>query len=163
MFRHGKKALLASIATLAIASGGAAFAFWSGGQGTGQGQIDDANLTLKANFSLEGMTPGHVTDVTFLASNDGTTGTGIHELTTTVEVTPQAGKTCPPGSFSFSYSPTIMLFTPFQVPAGAVDLPVMWGDPLADEPAAAELEFVNLADNQDGCRGATVIVHVTAT
>jgi hypothetical protein len=159
VFKFGKKAAAIVLASVVAVGGGvAAYAYWSGGFGTGSATVDSGSLELAAHFDLAGVSPGHDTSITYTATNNGDTGASVSWLSQTVEVTPAAGQICPAGSFTIDDTTT---WEPFLVQPGQQDVEIKYAS-WTEDPLRGYLHFVNLpTTNQDGCKGATVTVNVS--
>lgn len=147
--RPSRKALLATGTAVAVlATGGAAYAYWSaGGSGSGSGTVESATgtLTLSATFPTAGLHPGGAVPVTYRASNATDTDLMLGAISATVSTTPS---TCLASDFS------VNTVTANQViPANTANVLVS---------ATGTLTFANTSLNQDACKGATVTLTLTS-
>ncbi len=145
-FRKTKTtAILAALGALLVAGG--AYAFWTAG-GSGSGSATNATTngttTLKATFA-DGLTPGKKEDVTYTASNPGTSSLRINTIKATVRTSDPG---CRPADFVV---PDTASNT--TVPPGAQDVPA----------GSTTITFTDTAQNQDACKGATITLDLSST
>ena len=144
-----KAAVLAGVLTVGIAGG--AYAYWTTtGSGPGCRQRDsNGTVTLHAAFTGGPLTPGWSDQtVTFHRDNAGTSNLYVNTIHLG-SVTVDAGhSTCDVADFTM---PDVSSGT--MVAAGAT------GSALT---GTGTLAFANSTVNQDGCKGATVTLHLTS-
>ncbi|WP_457945979.1 hypothetical protein ACTAQI_11495 [Pseudarthrobacter sp. alpha12b] len=147
MTKKNKIAAVALSATLLAAGGGAAYAYWSTtGSGTGSAAASSGtkDVVLHTSFSKD-IAPGESRTVTYTADNPNTSSTVVGSLAASVVTS----------------DPTNCLADWFTIDAPVASTPVpatSTGTPLG----TGTLKFLDTADKQDACKGATITVNVTS-
>ena len=135
-------------AAMLLVGGGGAYAYWSTtGSGTGAAANAKSNgsLVLSAHLA-DGLTPGASVPVTYSAKNAGTSSLKVATIS-------QTGSTDAPGCVfadNFTIAPSVVSDTRVMgTPRSqtAVDVTIT---------GASTLMFLDTADDQDACKGATV-------
>lgn len=146
MTKKNKIAAVAASAALVAVGGGAAYAYWSttgSGSGSAAASSGTQAVTLHTSFAA-GIAPGESRTVTYTADNPNTSSTVVGSLAASV-ATSDTG--CLPTWFGIT-APT----DPTTVAAKTNGASLGTGT----------LTFIDTADNQDLCKGATITVSVTS-
>jgi hypothetical protein len=150
MFKFGKKRVLALATVAALAVAGIAYAYWTT-TGAGSGSADNASangtLVLHASFA-PGLTPGASEAVSFTADNKNTSSLQVGTVHSAVSIDKtHADLGCKASDFTVGD-----VIANQRIPAitDGVALP------------SGSIAFADTADNQDGCKGATVTLTLTS-
>lgn len=145
--KKNKVAAVAVSAALLAAGGGAAYAYWStNGSGTGYAAASSGtqDVVLHSSFAA-GIAPGETRAVTYTADNPNTSSTVVGSLAPSVATSDPAN--CKASWFTID----------------ATTAPVSVGpNSKGTEVGTGTLTFLDTADNQDKCKGATITVNVTS-
>jgi hypothetical protein len=150
-----KKRIIGTTVALVAIGGGAAFAYWSA-NGTGSATAtagQDANFTITSTVTGEPLSPGGpIQTVEYTVTNPGT---GVQKLSNVVvTIANDDNSTWTPGSGCSAadfriVSPT---FTPIELAANG-----------GSTTGTVTLQMVNLDENQDRCKGASVPLYFSAS
>jgi len=144
-----KKYLVAGTAVAVIASGGAAFAYWtSNGSGDGSATTgtDTPWAVTVADVDLDNLTPAGPSDtVTFAIKNDGS---GVQHLSSAVA---SVTGTSDPGCTAADFSVSTTTVSAQDVAAGAT------------VNGSFTVQMIDTGVNQDDCKGVTVDLEVAAS
>ncbi len=143
---HTKKKIVIATAALLAIGAGTAFAYWSTtGAGTGNGTTAASNGTIVLHASFgPGITPGGNKEVSFTADNAGTSSLRVGTVHTVVT----ASNGCDASWFS--------------VADVVQDQTIAAGAPGVALTNKGSLVFADSADNQDGCKNATITLTLTS-
>lgn len=145
--RLRKKTIAVTTAAFVIAGTTAAVAFWTtGGSGTGTTTTAAATADVDLTTSvLSGgpLVPGGSQSIQVLATNPNNAAVELGEISFAVST---SNALCGPENFSIDPA------AGGSVPANATDF----------ELSTAQLNFLDLASNQDACKSATVTLTLTA-
>lgn len=146
-FTHKVKvAIVASVATLAIA--GAAFAYFTTtGSGTGSGTTGTATAMALHGVVTDTMYPGTESEVTFTIDNDSPGHQLLNTITLTNVTTDVGHATCIVADFTMD--PVV---ANEDIPSGDAN----------DVVATGTLKMANTGISQDGCKGAPLTLNLTS-
>lgn len=154
---HHRRRLVAGLATVALVVGGAgaAFAYWSSaGTGSGDAVTDTgaANLTITQTTAPTNLAPGvPAGTISGTVTNNATTSAFVTSVTVAITgVTLAAGATGTCDASDYTLTKPVMTV--------ATDIAAGANAPFT----GATLGFNNKTTNQDGCKGATVVLGYTA-
>jgi hypothetical protein len=149
MFKRRIILISSALAVLALAGG--AYAYWTTtGAGTGSATNASSNgtLVLHATFAA-GLTPGATEAVAFTADNAGTSSLRVGTVTSVVSIdAPHVTLGCLVGDFTVA--PVIENQTIAKATSGVALL------------VPGSIAFADTALNQDGCKGATITLTLSA-
>ncbi|MEO8330687.1 MAG: hypothetical protein ABI586_11820 [Candidatus Nanopelagicales bacterium] len=156
--------LVASTIGAVLIGGGIAVAFWTTtGSGTGSGAVGtDIPVTVAQNSTVANLVPGGpAKPLDFTVSSTATGAQQISNVAVTVSsVTKAVGApagACTAADFSVTQPSKPSAGTPVSIPAaGSVTFTSGVGGAQAN--TGAQVSMINSASNQDGCKGATLVL-----
>jgi hypothetical protein len=162
-FSSKKLVVTAAVAAVLVGTGTAAFAYWStqgAGEGTATTAAEAATLIVKQTTSPVGMYPGDAAqDLVVKVTNPGPNKVQVEGVSVVPTVKPadKVEGTCDPSDYQVNGK---------QLPADGIVV-LNWKavelDAKADQDSKNTVQFFDKADaNQDGCKGATLVLTYTA-
>jgi hypothetical protein len=156
--------LVASTIGAVLVGGGIAVAYWSTtGSGTGSAAAgSDVPVTVVQDSTVAGLAPGApAKDLDFTVSSTATGPQQISNVAVSVSsVTKAVGApagACTAGDFSVTQPSKPSAGTPVSIPAGG-SVSFTSGAGGAQANTGAKVAMINSAANQDGCKGATLVL-----